>query len=269
MPYMETPSGTRLFYAEAGPAAAAPVIFSNSLGTTHRMWDKVVVELADRYRCVRYDTRGHGGSGRGREPFEIADLADDVAALLGHLGLPRAHVAGLSLGGMVGQAFAVRHPDRLAGLSLIATAACMPPRAGWEARAATVRAEGTQAILDATLERWFTPGFRAAAPDAVAAVAADFLAIDRDGYAACCEAIARMDLRPILGSVRARTTIIAGREDPATPPAMAREIQAGIAGARLVELSPGAHLVAVEQPGRVAAELRRDLAQSFPSNQNM
>lgn len=266
MPYVEISSGARLFYTVAGPGHAPAIVFSNSLGTTHRMWDKVVEELAAEFRCVRYDTRGHGGSSLGRAPFEIADLADDVVALLDHLDMPRVHFAGLSLGGMTGQAFAFSHPERLAGLSLMATAAHMPTRESWEARAALVRREGTGEILAATMERWFTPGFRSSAAAAIEAIASEFVALDREGYAACCEAIGRMDLRGELAGVRAPTTVIAGREDPATPVAMAEALQAGIAGARLVLLSPAAHLLAVEQPGRVAAELRRDLSQSFPAS---
>lgn len=264
MPYLETGPGLRLFYTVTGPGSAPALVFSNSLGTTHRMWDAIASELSAEYRCVRYDTRGHGGSNHGSGPFEIADLADDLAALLDHLDLPCAHVAGLSLGGMIGQAFAARHPARLAGLTLMATTAYMPTREAWEERAGLVRRDGTQAILAATMQRWFTPGFRAAHHGAADAVAEEFAAIDRDGYAACCEAIGRMDLRPLLHRVNAPTTVIAGREDPATPVAMAEALHTGIAGSRLVLLSPAAHLLAIEQAERVAAELRRDLSRSYP-----
>ena len=263
MPYVETGTGVRLFYTVTGPGSAPAIVFSNSLGTTHRMWDAVVGELSAEYRCVRYDTRGHGGSSRGSEPFEIADLADDLAALLDHLDLERVHLAGLSLGGMTGQAFAMRHPARLAGLTLMATAACMPTREAWEERAALVRREGTQAILAGTMQRWFTTGFQDSHSDVAGKVAEEFRTIDRDGYAACCEAIGRMDLRPLLHRIDTPTTVIAGREDPATPVEMAQALHTGIAGSRLVVLSPAAHLLAVEQPERVVAELRRDLTASF------
>lgn len=264
MPYVETASGPRQFYTVTGPGSAPAIVFSNSLGTTHRMWDAIVDELSAEYRCVRYDTRGHGGSSRGSAPFEIADLADDLAALLDHLDLARVHVAGLSLGGMIGQAFATQYPVRLAGLTLMATTAYMPTREAWEERAGLVRREGTQAIVAATMQRWFTAGFRDAHPRATEMVAKDFATIDRDGYAACCEAIGRMDLRALLHRVSAPTTVIAGREDPATPVEMAEALQAGIAGSRLVVLTPAAHLLSIEQAERVAAELRRDLSISFP-----
>jgi 3-oxoadipate enol-lactonase len=260
MPFVQT-RGVTLFVTEAGSPDAPPVLFSNSLGTTHRMWDAVVAELSAEFRCIRYDTRGHGGSTHpgathAGAPCEIADLADDAAAILDNLRIETAHFAGLSLGGMTGQSFAARHPHRLRSLTLMATSAFMPTREAWESRAALVRREGTQAIVEATQERWFTEGFRNGAPAAVRAVADIFSGIDAEGYAAACEAIARMDLRPILPAITARTLIIAGREDPATPPAMAEELAAGIPGARLSVLSPAAHLLAVERAQETADMLR-------------
>ncbi len=259
MSFVET-GATRLFVMSQGPAKAPAILFSNSLGTTHRMWDAVVSELAAEFRCIRADTRGHGTSDKPRGPYEIADLADDVLAILDHFDIERVHVAGLSLGGMVGQCFAARHPNRIASLTLMATTAWFPTRESWYERAALVRREGTQAILPATLERWFTPGFRATAPDVVRRTADEFGAIDRNGYAAACEAIGRMDLRPILGSIAAPTRIIAGREDPATPVAHAEALRDGIPGSRLTVLSPAAHLLAVEQAARVSADLRAFIA---------
>ena len=259
MPFLDT-GATRLFFMSQGPASAPAILFSNSLGTTHRMWDAVVDELAAEFRCIRYDTRGHGRSDAPRDAYEIADLADDAAAILDHLGVERSHFAGLSLGGMVGEAFAAQHPKRVATLTLMATTAHFPTRESWHERAALVRRDGTQAILPATIERWFTPGFRAAALDKVKAVADGFVAINRDGYAAACEAIGRMDLRPILKDIAVPTTVIAGAEDPATPPVMAEALREGIADAELVVLSPAAHLLAVERPARVAGELRRSIA---------
>lgn len=195
MPFVET-RGATLFVTLTGPANAPPVFFLNSLGTTHRMWDAIAAELSVDHRCIRCDTRGHGASTRAKTPFEIADLADDAVALLDHFGVARAHVVGLSLGGMTGQSLAARHPTRVASLTLMATAARMPPASAWMERAALVRREGTRAILDATMQRWFTAGFRASGAGVVRTTAEIFAALDADGYAACCEAIARMDLLP-------------------------------------------------------------------------
>ena len=254
MPFVQTNDVT-LFVTEAGSAEAPPILFSNSLGTTHRMWDAVVTELASDFRCIRYDTRGHGASTRASGAFEIADLADDAIAILDNLRIERAHFAGLSLGGMTGQALAMRHPERVASLTLMATTAFMPPASAWNDRAALVRREGTATILEATLQRWFTQDYLVRAPDQVGRIAAEFAGLDAQGYAACCEAIARMDLRTDLHLIKPSTLIIAGLQDPATPPAMAQELEAGIASAKLVTLDPAAHLLAVEQPLAVAAQL--------------
>lgn len=217
MPFITTPSAT-LFATEAGPADRPAILFANSLGTTHRMWDAVVEELAPDFRCIRFDMRGHGASRRTNSAaFGIADLAEDAIAILDNLGLARVHFAGLSLGGMTGQALAARHPQRLASLTLMATTAHLPPAQGWLDRAALVRREGTKAILEATLERWFTPGYLAAGPPALATISRDFAANDAEGYAACCEAIACMDLRPAIAGIVAPTLVIAGQQDPATP----------------------------------------------------
>jgi 3-oxoadipate enol-lactonase len=254
MPFVTARDAT-LFVTEVGPPDAPPILFSNSLGTTHRMWDAVVSELASDFRCIRHDTRGHGASTLSATRYEIADLADDAAAILDNLGVETVHFAGLSLGGMTGQAFAVRHPGRLRSLTLMATSAFMPTREAWEQRAALVRHEGTQAIVDATIERWFTPAFQ----DSAGAIltAEQFRAIDREGYAAACEAIARMDLRPMLHQIATPTMVIAGLDDPATPPVMAEALRDGIQGATLKILSPAAHLLAVEQPLPTADLLRR------------
>jgi 3-oxoadipate enol-lactonase/4-carboxymuconolactone decarboxylase len=254
MPQIEA-NGTTLNYELSGPSGAPVVVFSNSLGTSLAMWDPLVPHLRGRYRVLRYDTRGHGASQVRDERAEVEDLAEDLIGLLDALDIPRAHVVGLSLGGMTGQAAASRHPDRVISLTLMATAAFMPSEASWNERAETVRAKGTAAIVEATMGRWFTPGFPDTAPDAVAPVREQFVDTDAAGYAVCCNAIGRMDLRPVLNRIIAPTLVIAGRDDPATPPAMAEEICAGIPQAELVVLPKAAHLLAVEQPAAAAAHL--------------
>lgn len=262
MPFIETPSAT-LFVTEAGPADRPAILFSNSLGTTHRMWDAVVEELAPDFRCIRYDTRGHGASRlKIAAPFEIAHLADDAIAVLDNLGLARAHFAGLSLGGMTGQALAAKYPQRLASLTLMATTAFMPPAQGWLDRAALVRREGTKAIVEATLQRWFTPGYLKANPPAIGTISRDFEANDAEGYAACCEAIARMDLRVLLPHIPVETLVVAGQQDPATPVSMSEFLCDRIPNARLVVLEPAAHLLAVEQPATVARLLADQVART-------
>ena len=246
---------TELNYDLTGPADAPVVVFSNSIGTTLEMWDGQVPALAERYRCLRYDTRGHGRSPVVDRPIGIADLADDLAGLLEALAIPKAHVVGLSLGGMTAQAFALRHPGRLDRLALMATAAHLPPPEAWRARAETVRTQGMGAIVEAVIPRWFTPSFVQHAPDQVAAVRERFLANDPRGYARCCEAIAAMDLRLAISRITAPTLILAGAGDPATPVAMMVEIRDRIAGAVLHVLPEAAHLLAIEQSETVTAKL--------------
>ncbi|HEX8165967.1 MAG TPA: 3-oxoadipate enol-lactonase [Beijerinckiaceae bacterium] len=248
-------NGVELFYDLAGPEGAPVVAFSNSLGTTHAMWDLTVPALCDRYRCLRYDTRGHGGSAIADRPASIDDLADDLAGLLDALGIERAHVVGLSLGGMTAQAFAVRHPGRLEKLVLMATSAHMPPPDAWQQRADTVRRDGMAAIVDAVVARWFTPAFAEVDPRRLAAVRDEFLRIDPRGYAVCCEAIRDMDLRERIGAIRAPTLIVAGADDPATPVAMLEDIRGRILDAELLIVPRAAHLVVVERAGIVNAHL--------------
>ncbi len=254
MPMITASNGTELFHDLRGPAGAPVVAFSNSIGATHRMWDAQAEALAGQYRVLRYDTRGHGGSPVVAGPATIEALADDLAGLLDALQVERAHVVGLSLGGMTAQSLAARRPGRVHGLVLMATAAYMPD--GWDARAAAVRSQGMGAIVDAVLTRWFTPGFRASHPEMVAPHRERFVAMDPEGYAACCAAIGAMDLRPSNAAITAPTLIVAGADDPATPVPMMEEIRGRIPDAELVVLPRAAHILAVERADAVNAHLQ-------------
>ena len=256
MPQITLPL-TTLAYDLAGPEGAPVVAFSNSLGTTRAMWDAILPALTHRYRVLRYDTRGHGASSLGPEGAGIDDLADDLASLLDALSIDRAHIVGLSLGGMTAQALAARHPDRVRGLVLMATSAHMPPAQGWLDRAALVRRDGMAAIVDAVLTRWFTP---LADTARIAPVRDDFLATDPEGYARACETIAGMDLREAIKGIAAPTLVIAGADDPATPVAHMEEIRSRIPDAELVVIPRAAHLLAVERPAAVVSHLTAFLA---------
>ena len=256
-------NGVELFYDLAGPEGAPVAAFSNSIGATIEMWDTQVRALAGRYRCLRYDTRGHGRSEVVDRPASIDDLADDLAGLLDALGVDKAHVVGLSLGGMTAQTFAARRPDRVVGLVLMATSAHLPH--GWDERIALVREKGMGALADTVMARWFTPAFREASPDKVALFRERFLAIDPRGYAACCAAIRDMDLRASNAAVAAPTLILAGADDPATPAAMMEEIRGRIAGAELLVLPQAAHILNVEQVERVNGYLAAFLDRLSPA----
>jgi 3-oxoadipate enol-lactonase len=243
---------------EDGPV----VVLSNSLGSTYRMWDAQVAALQERYRVVRYDIRGHGYSPVPDGPYSIDDLADDLVALLDQLGIGRAHLVGLSLGGMTAMRVAARNPDRVDRLALLCTGAALPPASGWTDRAATVRAGGSAAVAKAVVERWFTPGHLAAHPDVREAHEAMVAATSAEGYAGCCEAIAALDLRDDLASIKAPTLAIAGADDPATPPAKLEEIAAGVPHARLLVVPRAAHLANAEQPAIITPALIAHLEQS-------
>jgi 3-oxoadipate enol-lactonase/4-carboxymuconolactone decarboxylase len=245
-------NGVQLFYDITGPGDGTPILFSNSLGTTIEMWDAVVRRVAPYYKCIRYDTRGHGRSEVKGDSARLQDLAADAAGLLDALNIPRAHVAGLSIGGMTAQAMALAHPEKVMTLTLMATTAYLPPASAWEERAELVLKSGTGQLAEVTMGRWFTPGFRESHPEEVNRVLSRFLAIPGEGYAACCRAIRDMDLRDGLAALRVPTLIIAGEQDPSTPPAMSEDLKARMAGSELQLLSPAAHLLAVEQPAAVA-----------------
>ncbi|MGB3352339.1 MAG: 3-oxoadipate enol-lactonase [Mycobacterium sp.] len=244
-----------------GPTDAPVVVLSNSLGSTHRMWDAQIQELQQHFRVVRYDTRGHGDSPVPAGPYSIDDLADDLVALLDRLAVTRAHMVGLSLGGMTVMRVAARNPDRVARIALLCTGAQLPPASAWTERAATVRAQGSQAVADAVLDRWFTPAYLDAHPETVHRYHQMIAATPAEGYAACCEAIAKLDLREQLSTITAPTLAIAGENDPATPVAKLEEITAAIPGARLLTVPHAAHLANAEQPDIITAALIEHLEQ--------
>jgi 3-oxoadipate enol-lactonase len=232
------------------------LVLGPSLGSTTAMWEPQVAALAERFRVVRYDHRGHGGSPAPGGPYELADLGGDVLALLDTLGIERAHVGGLSLGGMVAMWLAVNAPERVDRLALVCTSAKLGPPSIWQERAAAVSEAGaTSVIADAVVDRWLTPGYAQDHPDLVANLRAMVASIDPVGYAACCGAIERMDLLADLERIAAPTLVIAARDDPATPPEHAEAIAARIDGARLEILDDAAHLANVQHPEAVTAML--------------
>jgi 3-oxoadipate enol-lactonase len=247
-------SAIAVSFTEEGPADAPVVVLSTSLGATRAMWDAQVPALAERFRVVTYDTRGHGKSPVPDGPWTIDDLVDDVVALLDRLGVERAHVVGLSLGGMTGIRLAAREPGRVHRLVLLCTSAFVGP-GPYGDRARVVRAEGTGAVAPAVVERWFTPEFRRREPDLVARMRAMIVGIPDAGYAGCCEAIDALDLRPDLPGITAPTLVISGRQDPALPPEHQQVIADAIPGAELLSVSPAAHLANIEQAPRVTGAL--------------
>jgi len=227
-----------------------PLVLSNSLGTTLEMWNHQVKPLSEHFTVIRYDTRGHGGSDMPDGPYTIDDVGRDVLDLLDELEIEKAHFAGLSLGGMTGQWLGINAPERVDRLVLLCTSPLMGPPELWVDRARLVREQGTEAIVDGTFERWFTAEYRSKHP--LKGLREMFVGIPDEGYARCCGIIEQMDLRDGLPHISAPTLVIAGAQDPATPPDEHGAVIAGaVPRARLEVIDPGAHLVAVERPGIV------------------
>jgi 3-oxoadipate enol-lactonase len=253
-------STIELYHQVDGPAGAPTLLLLGPLGGTGELWAAQVPALAGRFRVVRADHRGHGRSPVPPGPYRLDELAGDVLALLDRLGAQRCHLAGLSLGGMVGLWLAQHAPERLDRLALLCTSARLGPPQMWADRAAIVLAEGTDAVAETAIGRWFTPGYAAAEPERVAAIRAMIAATPPVGYAGCCAAIETMDLRPALGVVRAPTLVVAGTDDPSTTPEHLRLIADGIPGSRYVQLDDCAHVAIVEQAGPVTELLLEHFA---------
>lgn len=239
---------TQLHHRLEGPDDAPVVVLASSIGTTLDLWEPQVSALGEHFRVLRYDHRGHGRSPSPPAPYAIADLAGDVLELLDRLEIERASICGLSMGGMVGQWLGANHPERVDRLVLTSTSAYAGPPQKWHDRAATVRADGIEAIADGVLTIWLTEEFRAREPEAVARCRAMMVANDDHGYAGCAEAIAGFDLREGLGEITAPTLVVAGARDSAISPEQARALHEGIEGSELALLDDAAHLPNLEQP---------------------
>ncbi len=241
-------------YSQHGPADAPVVVLSNSQGATRAMWDPQVPALAERFRVIGYDTRGHGQSPAPAGPYSLDDLVDDVLALLDRLGVERAHVAGLSLGGMTGIRLAAREPARVLGLAVLCSSAKPDPQ-GFLDRAAAARSGGTAPLAPTVVGRWLTPAYAAQNPDLVARLEVMVAGADDEGYASCCEVVAGLDLRGDLERIAAPTLVVSGADDPALPPEHQRVIADGVPGAELLTLTPAAHLANLERPLEVTGAL--------------
>ncbi len=242
-----------LHHVVDGPPDAPPLVLAGSLGSTLEMWRPQVDALAGRFRVIRLDHRGHGGSPVPPGPYAMPELAADVLALLDALDLERVAFCGLSLGGMIGLYLGAEHPDRLASLTACCTTAHFDDLQPWRDRIAAVEERGTAAIADTVVARWFTPAWAALHPDVVAACESMVAGTDDGGYAACCAAILGWDHDARLPDVAVPTLVIGGADDLATPvDPYARRIAAGVQGARL-EVVPGGHLATIESADAATA----------------
>jgi 3-oxoadipate enol-lactonase len=236
-------------YRLDGPAGAPVITLTHPLGATLALWDDHVPALTKQYRVLRYDVRGHGGSEIPPGPYTLEQMAGDLEELLRSLGITGTHFVGVSMGGLIGMTAALSRPLLIRSLVLCDTTACYGPglRPMWEDRIRIAETEGmTAALVDRTMDIWFTASFRSREKDTVKRIAAMLERSDPRGYAAAIRAIGFVDLTERIAAIRCPTLIVVGEQDPGTPPAMARVIHERIPDAQLLVLSGAAHCAVVE-----------------------
>ena len=236
-----------------GPSGAPVVTLTHPLGVTLALWDDHVTALTKRYRVLRYDVRGHGGSETPPGPYTLEQMAGDLFDLLDALGIAETHFVGVSMGGLIGMTAALTRPSRIKSLVLCDTTACYGPgvRPMWEDRIRVAESEGmTAALVDRTMAIWFTEAFRTKRPEVVERIAAMLRKSDPRGYAAAIRAIAFVDLSERIRAIICPTLVVVGEQDPGTPPAMARVIHERIPGAELLILPGAMHCAVAEDADR-------------------
>ena len=242
----------------AGPVSAPPLLLLHSLGTSQVIWDAQADALRRSFRIIRPDMRGHGLTTTTPGPYDMATLAADALGVLDQLGIKAAHVAGISIGGLIAQDLVSQAPERVLSLTLIDTALTIPSTQSWRDRAAAVRTEGLAPLADIIVDRWVTPAFRGS-PDA-AGLRTMLLHTPREGYAGASEAIATADFTGTSPAIRCRTLVIVGEDDEATPVRSAEALRDAVPGALLSIIPAAAHIPLVQQPDAVL-----EVMQSFLS----
>ena len=245
-----TNNGIEIHYEISGNPHGPWITLSHSLACNLHMWDEQMAVLTKKFKVLRFDTRGHGQSTAPPGDYTLEQMADDVKGLLDALGITRTHWVGLSMGGMIGQTFALKYPGVFQSLVLADTTSRRPPNAEqmWGERVAAARANGMPGVLDSTLARWFTEPYRNARKDVMARIGEQILSTPVDGFAGACAAIAKVNTLDRLKEIQCPAFIIVGEHDHGTPPAMARAIHENLPGSALLVIPSAAHLSNVEQP---------------------
>ena len=258
-------SAPMLRVAVQGPddAPGVPIVFSHALGLDLHQWDDLAARLAPRHAVLRYDHRGQGESARIARAFGLDDLVADAARVIREWGRGPVLFVGLSMGGLVGQGLAIRHPDLVRGVVLANTTAAYPEtaRAAFVQRIQAVERGGMAAIVPAVLERFLRPEVQQAKPELAEWVRHTLERADPTGYAATCRAIATVDWTSELPQASCPALVIAGRHDVGATPEMAEHIAAAWPGARLHLIEGASHLSALEQPQAFEAALASFIAQ--------
>lgn len=244
-------NGIRINYEIEGPSTGPVVVLSHSLATNLAMWNPQIEALTRRYRVLRYDTRGHGGSDAPEGAYSLDQLAEDASGLLEALRIESAHFVGLSMGGMVAQMLALKRHSRLRSLVLCDTTSRIPPDAkpSWDERIRIASTAGMAPLVETTIARWFTHTYPGRRPDVVDGIRELIRNTAPEGYVGCCHAIASLDITSALERVSVPTIVIVGEDDPGTPVAAARLIHERIKGSMLSIIGSASHLSNVEQPG--------------------
>ncbi len=240
-----------------GPEGAPWIVLSNSLGASLAMWDPQIAMLANSYRVLRYDTRGHGHSSAPPGPYSFDQLTGDVIGLMDAMTIERASFMGLSLGGMTGLGLALRHPDRFERIICADARADAPDpfRAMWDDRIAKVQAGGVEAIADMTLSTWFTTDWLGAHPQEAASIRDMVIATPANGYVACCEALKTLDYRRQLAGITIPTMYLGGAEDKGAAPEVMQAMADATPGARYVEIPGAAHVANINAPDQFNAAI--------------
>jgi 3-oxoadipate enol-lactonase len=258
MPEVEV-NGARIHYRYDGPEGAAVVLFSNSLGTNLHMWDNQVPALAEKYRVLRYDSRGHGKSQPTPGPYTIEGLGKDAIGLLDALHIDKVFFCGLSLGGVLAQWIGVNAPDRVNSIVISNSAAKIGSDEFWNKRIEKLREGGIAPVAAAQLLRWFTERYVSAQPQVIEKMKQMFVATPLEGYIATCEALRDSDLRESIQRIRKRTLVMSGAHDIVTPPADGKFIASQIPGAQYAELN-ASHLSNIEDAAEFTSNLMQFLA---------
>ncbi len=244
-----TTNGIELNYTIEG-SGSEWITLSHSLACDSGMWDEQMELLKPKFKVLRFDTRGHGGSSAPAGPYTLEQMADDVHGLFATLGIKQTHWIGLSMGGMIGQTYALKYPGVFKSMVLADTTSRRPPNAEqmWGDRVKAVQAGGMQAVLQGTLERWFTAPYRAAHPEVMARITKSILGTPAAGFCGSCQAISKIDVKDRLKEIKCPTLVTVGDQDHGTPPEMAKIIHEHIAASELFIIPDAAHIANIEQP---------------------